>query len=77
MKLPTKQVLVKEALILLGIVLISAVIIFSLVITEFAIVGEETGQKIVTLLFIFMFLGYPIFFLFRLAARAITTMKND
>jgi len=77
MKLPIKQVLVKEGLILLGIVLISAIIIFSLTITEFAIVGEQTGQKIVTLAFILMFLGYPIYFLFRLIIRAIMTIKSQ
>ena len=76
MKNGTKKIIKKEGFILLGIVLISAIIIFALRATEFAIVGEQIGQKIVTFAFMFLFIGYPIYLLIRLIPRAIRTLKG-
>jgi len=71
-----KKIIAREGRILLGIILISAIIIFTLLITEFAIVGEQIGQKIVTFAFMFLFLGYPIYLLIRLIVWAIRTLRE-
>ena len=76
MKESTKKIIAKEGLILLGIIVISAIIIFALLATEFAIVGEQVGQKIVTLVFILLFLGYPIYLLARLVLWATKALKE-
>ena len=76
MKNDTKKIVAREGLMLLGIILMSAIIIFALRITEFAIVGEEIGQKIVTFVFILLFLGYPIYLLIRFIIWAIKVLKE-
>ena len=77
MKDDIKKIIKKEGLILLGIVAISAIVIFALRMTEFAIVGEQTGQQIVTFAFMLMFLGYPIYLLIRLIFWAIRGLKGE
>ena len=77
MKKDIKKTIAREGLILLGIVLLSAIIIFTLLITEFAVVGEQIGQKIVTFTFILMLLGYPIYLLTRFIIWAIRTLREE
>ncbi|NQU94679.1 MAG: hypothetical protein HQ549_00390 [Candidatus Omnitrophica bacterium] len=76
MKDGIKKIIKKEGLILLGIVVISAIVIFALRMTEFAIVGEQAGQQIVTFAFMFMLLGYPVYLLIRLILWAIRGSKG-
>ena len=77
MKKDIKKIIAREGLILLGIIVLSAIIIFALSITEFAVVGEQIGQKIVTFVFILMLLGYPIYLLARFIIWAIRTLREE
>ncbi len=77
MKKDIKKIIAREGLILLGIIVLSAIIIFTLSITEFAVVGEQVGQKIVTFVFILMLLGYPIYLLARFIIWAIRTLREE
>jgi len=77
MKKDIKKIIAKEGLILLGIILISLVIIFTLLTTEFAVVGEQLGQRIVTFTFMLVLLGYPAYLLGRFVIWAIRTLKDE
>jgi hypothetical protein len=71
-----KKIIAREGLTLLGIILLSAIIIFALLTTEFAVVGEHIGQKIVTFAFMLMLLGYPIYLLTRFIIWAIRVLRE-
>ena len=77
MKKDIKKIIAREGLVLLGIVLLSAIIIFALLVTEFAVVGEQIGQKIVTFTLILLLLGYPIYLLTRFIIWAIRTLREE
>lgn len=76
MKKETKKIIAREGLILLGSVLLSAIIIFTLLTTEFAVGGEQIGQKIVTFAVIFLLLGYPMYLLTRFMIWAIRILRE-
>ena len=76
MKKDIKKIIAREGLILLGFILLSAIIIFALLTTEFAVVGEQVGQKIVTFAVILLLLGYPIYLLTRFILWSIRTLKE-
>ena len=76
MKKDIKKIIAREGLILLGFILLSVIITFVLLTTEFAVVGEQIGQKIVTFAVILLLLGYPIYLLSRFIVWAIRTLKE-
>jgi len=72
----TKNIIKKEALIILGIIVLSAFIIGALLLTDLEVVGEMTDQEIVTFVVMVALLGYPAYLVIRLIGWAIGTLKQ-